>query len=167
MDTKNKYLLEIFPIINQLYGNEDEKLVVKKFCSRSLRFLYELEDKYEPVKIKMQKEDFCKEKGYFSFLRRCKKGYPNDYRKIMARLLKNIVFRIVIKEILDCDVYHNPALSDLYLDFRDGIDLSYKEDDVLDAIESKKSREELKKTLRKLQKFTKIKSKNLKFILKG
>jgi len=146
MSHENKYLSEIFPIINQLYEDEEPTLVIRKFCSRSIKFRVGLGKKYQRVKNRIQKEDYCKEEEFLSILGTYKKTFL-DYKGVMAIYLSDSVIEFVVREILDCDVEHNPALLDLYLDFVDGIDLSYNEEDVLDAIRSNKSREELKRDL--------------------
>jgi hypothetical protein len=163
----NGYLSEVFPIINKFHEAVYEVPIIREFCNRSIRFLSSLENKYQPVKNLAQKQDFCKEKTYFSLLSRLKKDFPEEYRKKMREVYENRIFRIVIRAILDCDVVKNPALLDLYADFKDGIDLSYSEEDVLNAIESNKPREELKKDFKEVVKNNKDKIQELEILSNG
>lgn len=163
----NGYLSEVFPIINQFRKDVYEVPIIREFCNSSIRFLSSLEDKYQPVREIAQKQDFCKEKTHFSILSQLKKDFPEEYRKQMIEACENAIFGIVIRVILDCDVRKNPALLDLYVDFRDGLDLSYSEEDVLNAIESNKSREELKKDFREVVKNNKDKIQELEVLSNG
>jgi len=167
MNAVNKYLTEILQITGQLYKDKDVLSVIREFATRSLKFQYGLKGKYEPIKTMMQKEGICKEETYLYVFRNLKKIYPENYKKAMAGFFEKIIIGFIVRGELQSHDKNNPALLDLYLDFRDGIDLSYNEEDILDAIDSNKSREELKIDLEEVIKIYQDKIQEMKIYSKG
>lgn len=143
-----RYLREIFGIINQLEGVENKEDVLRKFADKSLR--YKIEEEDSRVKTLLERRNFWNFKELLKDYRNYKKEQYPDHNLSMKDELERMIYGAVLGSYFKVNCPE--VLFQFYLDFHEGVDLSVEKSSIEEIIKNSYASEELKeKALKKVE----------------
>jgi len=136
-----KYLREIFGIINQLEGIEDKEDVLRKFADKSLR--YKIEEEDPRVKTLLERRNFWNFKDLLKNYKDYRKEWYPYHNLLMKDHLERLVYGFILGSYFEANCPE--ALFQFYLDFYEGVNLDLEKSSIEEIIKNSFASEELKK----------------------